>query len=120
MTESQNQHHRWYDEDPALGKAIEQLRQAPDKHQAQIALNIIKIIVEHQTEASADGTVESLKQNVNNGESIEQQILRRRWYDINEVLHSAMQLLHDSPDELQKSLNPSIAQMIESSLAKHY
>ncbi len=120
MSETPEQYHRWYDEDPALSKALGQLRQASDKYQAQIALNIIKIIIEHQTEEESKSTLESLNKNIGNGESIEQQILRRRWYDINETLHSAMQLLQDTPDELQKSLIPTIAQMIETSLKEHY
>ncbi len=120
MPENTGEYQRWYDKDPALSKALEQLRQASDKYQAQVALNIIKIVIEHRTEAEAQNPIETLNQAVCHHESIESEILRRRWYDLNETLHSAMQLLQDTPDDLQKSLIPTIAQMIESSLQEHY
>ncbi len=109
---------RWYDEDPALSKALEQLRHAPDKYQAQVALNIIQIIVEHQMEAQAEGSVSGLEaymaQNgVGNNETTS---TGRRWYDVHEVLRSAMQFLSDCPDDLQRRLIPSIALMIEQTL----
>lgn len=124
---------RWYDQDPALARAIDQLRVAPDKYQAQIALNIIKIIIEHQIEAemAADQLTSDLQETStpfsngfdpadikrwlnttqshhNNG--------KRRWYDVHETLHSAMQLLHDCPDDLQPKVIPTIAVMIEDTL----
>ena len=45
-------------------------------------------------------------------------VLRRRWYDVNETLHSAMNLLQDCPPELQQQLIPSIARMIEQTLVE--
>jgi hypothetical protein len=109
---------RWYDKDPVLSRALEQLRNAPDKYQAQIALNIIKIIVEHrieeETEIQAGELDESLpyKQPWGNNQN-------RRWYDVHETLRSAMQLLHDCPDDLQTRIIPSIATMIEATLEEH-
>lgn len=140
---------RWYDQDPALKGVLKQLRHAPDRYQAQIALNIIKIIVEHQIEADAQGPLafdkpkpsdsnwkhffrdvfasQSKEEAVKSLQSWMQESgderygshpdRRRRWYDVHETLSSAMQLLNDSPDELQKQLIPSIATMVEETLS---
>jgi len=112
---------RWYDHDPALSKALQQLRQASDKYQAQVALNIIKIVVEHQAEATTNGSNIPVDANdvssfLSADNDTETQLLRRRWYDVNETLRSAMQLLHDCPDDLQRTLIPTIVSMIEQSL----
>jgi hypothetical protein len=115
---SYNPGNRWYDNDPALHKAMEQLRLAPDNYQAQVALNIIKIIVEHQAERDnidSDST-EILNTALPRQRSWNQHREHRRWYDVQETLSSAIQLLVDSPEDLQKSLIPSIAQMIENTL----
>lgn len=111
---------RWYDEDPVLSRAIEQLRHAPDKHQAQIALNIIKIIIEHQMEDQSDVTLDDLDDMLKHGgcERAEDGRNRRRWYDVNETLASAMTLLQDCPEDLQQRVIPSIAYMIEQTLAE--
>jgi hypothetical protein len=107
---------RWYDNDPALKNALDQLRNSSDQHQAQIALNIIKIIVEHQMEAETAIHVEDLNRALPLAPSQEAQSQRRRWYDVHETLSSAIQLLLDSPPDLQQRLIPSLVQMIESTL----
>lgn len=119
MTHAAEGYQRWYDKDPALKRALEHLRNAPDKYQAQISLNIIKIIIEHKIESAGGHPVEDISRlvedaaisNIDHG-------LRRRWYDVNETLHSAMQLLRDCPDDLQKSVIPTIATMIENTLSE--
>lgn len=108
---------RWYDRDPVLRRAIEQLRHAPDKYQAQIALNIIKIIVEHQMEEETDIPAEELADRVSGyRRSWDDQRGHRRWYDMQETLSSAIQLLSDCPEDLQKRVIPTIAAMIEKTL----
>ena len=106
---------RWYDRDPALSRAMEQLRTAPDKYQAQVALNIIKIIVEHQMEDDACGAPEDM---LAAGMQQTDPARCRRWYDVHEALRSAMQLLCDCPDDLQQRVIPSVARMIETTLAE--
>lgn len=110
---------RWYDQDPILARAIEQLRNAENKHQAQIALNIIKIIVEHQIELETDLPVEDLDSALNYRSATESGRRHRRWYDLHETLSSAMQLLHDCPDDLQQRVIPVIADMIEKTLTQN-
>lgn len=108
---------RWYDRDPALSRALEHLRQASDTYQAQVALNIIQIIVEHQAETEHGEPLEPLAQEgfCEDG-TTEHQREKRRWYDVNATLRSAMQLLRDCPEDLQKSVIPSIIRMIEHTL----
>jgi hypothetical protein len=110
---------RWYDRDPVLCRAMEQLRSAPDKHQAQVALNIIKIIVEHQIEEETDLPVEDLDSALNYRSAQRNASRHRRWYDVHETLGSAIQLLGDCPDDLQRRLIPSIASMIDRTLGEN-
>ena len=111
-----NAGNRWYDQDPVLQRAMEQLRIATDKQQAQVALNIIKIVVEHQIESETDITLEELDSPLPYRGSWDANHQHRRWYDVHETLRSAIQLLGDSPDDLQARLIPSVAQMIEATL----
>jgi hypothetical protein len=119
---------RWYDQDPALKRALDQLRQAPDAYHAQVALNIIKIVVEHSIEdasaATLDKAVDATQRLVLDPdepsvsyETLAHNAARRRWYDVNETLRSAMKLLSDCPTDLQEQLIPSITRMIEQTLA---
>jgi hypothetical protein len=107
---------RWYDNDPVLGRALGQLRLASTKHQAQVALNIIKIIVEHQIEDETAQTVDSLEEALQYRRSWDDHRQHRRWYDVHETLSSAIQLLGDCPDDLQSKLVPPIVAMIERTL----
>lgn len=113
---STNPTNRWYDTDPALKGALEQLRAASTHHQAQIALNIIKIIVEHQMENETNLKVEDLNNALPSPSSSEDHRRHRRWYDVHEALNSAIQLLLDCPPDLQQRLIPSIIQVIENTL----
>lgn len=111
-----NTSNRWYDRDPVLSRAMSQLRQATDKQQAQVALNIIKIVVEHQIEAETTIVLQDLDSSLPYRGSWETDGQNRCWYDIHETLSSAIQVLLDCPDDLQARLIPSIAQMIEGTL----
>lgn len=119
---------RWYDQDPALSRAMEHLRNASDRYQAQIALNIIKIIIEHHIEENSSLDVDELTHELQNGKGksilgiphLVDHAERRRWYDVNETLRSAIQLLRDTPDDLQKKIIPTIARMIEQTLEEPF
>lgn len=116
---SHNDHKRWYDCDPALKRALESLRAAPDKYQAQVALNIIKIVLEHQIETQTGKESDDYKGILDyssTGNSPTEAERRRRWYDINETLRSAIHLLRDCPDDLQDSVVPTVTRMIEDTL----
>ena len=45
-----NQQRRWYDKDPVLSQAVSTLEHSDDETQIRIALNLIKIIIEHNIE----------------------------------------------------------------------
>lgn len=109
---------RWYDADPALSQALASLRNASDKYQAQLALNIILIIVEHQIEGETLTSVDDLI-GVLAKSKVDEHGRLRRWYDLNATLRSAMQLLHDCPDGVQQSVIASIGNMIDDFLAKN-
>lgn len=116
---------RWYDRDPALRRAMAQLREAGDRYQAQVALNLIKIIVEHQSasEGAGDGDTpdtEALRQALAGTDTPQARARRRRWYDVNETLRSAMVLLKECPTDVQQSRMPAIVAMIEDTLAALY
>ena len=116
-----NAHQRWYDQDPALSRAMESLAKASDGYQAQVALNIIKVIVEHRIELESGESLEhdrQVQQLIEEARSAADRTQSRRWYDVNETLRSALQLLHDTPSELQLSVIPSVAAMIEQTLSK--
>ena len=114
--EDRSSYRRWHDQDPALRKALEQLREAQDRYQAQIALNIIKIIVEHAFEEQTNTEIEDIEEVLRTLDVGDESIRRRRWYDLHETLLSAIQLLHDCPDDLQRQVIPGIADMIENTL----
>lgn len=112
---SPEEHQRWYDRDPVLKQALDSLREASDKYQAQIALNIILIIVEHQIENNTMTHVDQLMDTLESSKAGAERYYRR-WYDVNETLRSAMQLLHDCPEDVQRHVIPSICTMVEESL----
>lgn len=111
-----NPANRWYDNDPVLQRALGQLHQATDKQQAQVALNIIKIVVEHQLEEQGNLAIEDLDSALPYRRSWDDHRQHRRWYDMHETLSSAIQLLGDCPEDLQVKIIPSIAQMIEKTI----
>ena len=119
---SHNSTQRWYDKDPALSKALDSLRVAPNKFHAQVALNIISVIVEHRLEElqnEQDLSPEAFRDSLL--EKSQNDIMptySKRWYDVNETLQSAIQLLKDTPDEIQKQIIPSIALVIEQAIAR--
>ena len=45
-----NQRRRWYDKDPVLSQAVATLEKSDDETQIKVALNLIKIIIEHNIE----------------------------------------------------------------------
>lgn len=118
---------RWYDRDPALSRVMAQLETANTTYQAQIALNIIKIMVEHHIEEALDTTNDDYAQtsrlspndlDPSRGweDTSEPYPLRRRWYDMNETLRSAITMLEECPPDLQASLLPRIVAMVEATL----
>jgi hypothetical protein len=118
---------RWYDADPVIPRALAQLRQASNPQQAQIALNIIKVILEHQLADQQAVEVDTLEGSVMtylqtteySHTSHPPNVKLRRWYDTSQTLSAAINLLQECPEDLKPSVIPTIAKMIEATLAKH-
>ena len=51
---------RWYDKDPVLSSAMQTLEKSDDETQIKIALNLIKIIIEHNIEDEKFEAVEDI------------------------------------------------------------
>ena len=58
---------RWYDKDPVLSSAMKTLENSDDETQIRIALNLIKIIIEHNIESSEFEDVEDIISAVESG-----------------------------------------------------
>lgn len=112
---------RWYDRDPALSQALALLKQADTRYHAQVAINIIKVIIEHQQldalHRSHQAETTSVEAALEHAKTLNQQVASRRWFDADESLRSAMLLLQAMPDDAQQSVIPAIARHIETTLA---
>lgn len=100
---------RWYDKDPVLSSAMATLEQSDDESQIKIALNLIKIIIEHNIENSEFTAVEDIISAVEAG--VEEN-RNNRWYDIDATLKTAMNMLQNCPEETQKIISKEMAKMV--------
>jgi hypothetical protein len=112
--------HRWYDQDPALARALDALKHANTGYHAQVALNIIGIIVEHYVYEEGGDAYETQRELMTLAQTRSATQPRERWYDVNASLRSAMQLLQDTPNEYQSRIIPHIASMIELTLERQW
>ena len=80
---------RWYDKDPVLSSAMKTLEESDDETQIRIALNLIKIIIEHNIESSTYEAVEDIISAVEAGVEGDK---NSRWYDIDATLKTAMSI----------------------------
>lgn len=105
---SENQR-RWYDKDPVLSQAMKTLEMSDDGTQIKIALNLIKIIIEHNIENEKFEAVEDLISAVNTGQSDSRS---GRWYDIDNTLKTAMNMLQNCPEATQHVIAKEMAKMV--------
>jgi len=108
---------RWYDKDPILSKAMRILETSDDKFQIQVALNLIKIIIEHNIESSAIKTVDDILTAVEEGRCEKG---CERWYDIDLTIKTAVQMLENCPEEMQSKIARNIAELISEKLHNSY
>ena len=78
---------RWYDQDPVLSSAMKTLEQTDDETQIKIALNLIKIITEHNLSSTEYESVEDI---VSATEDVLDTTKRGRWYDLDATLRTAI------------------------------
>ncbi len=107
--EYSNQHRRWYDKDPVLSQAVETLEQSDDETQIKIALNLIKIIIEHNIEDEKFEAVEDIINAVGSGLDDNR---KGRWYDIDSTLRTAMNMLQNCPPATQHLIAKEMAKMV--------
>lgn len=106
---------RWYDKDPILSKAMETLRNTDDQIQIQIALNLIKIVIEHKIEMEDFTSIEDILSSVRDASSYDSE-KNSRWYDLNETVRAAIIMLQNCPDEMRSKLSNDLAKIISSVL----
>ena len=107
--EYSNQHRRWYDKDPVLSQAVETLEHSDDETQIKIALNLIKIIIEHNIEDEKFEAVEDIINAVGSGLDDNR---KGRWYDIDTTLRTAMNMLQNCPEATQHVIAKEMAKMV--------
>ena len=107
--EYSNQQRRWYDKDPVLSQAVSTLEHSDDQTQIRIALNLIKIIIEHNIEEEKFEAVEDIINAVGSGLDDNR---KGRWYDIDTTLRPAMNMLQNCPEATQHVIAKEMAKMV--------
>ena len=100
---------RWYDQDPVLSSAMQTLEESDDDTQIKIALNLIKIITEHNLE---DSKYEEVSDIINATEVDLATQNRNRWYDLDETLRTAISMLQNCPQETRHDIAVEMAKMV--------
>ncbi len=113
--EYSQQHRRWYDKDPVLSEAVKTLEETDDQTQIRVALNLIKIIIEHNIEDEKFEAVDDIINAVGSGLDDNR---RGRWYDIDTTLRTAMNMLQNCPEDTQKVIAKEMAKMVVDEIKK--
>lgn len=106
---------RWYDKDPVLSSAMKTLEESGDDTQIKIALNLIKIITEHNIEESKYEEVTDI---INATEIDLATQKRNRWYDLDETLRTAISMLQNCPEETRSAIAVEMAKMVVEEIKK--
>ena len=113
--EYSNHYRRWYDKDPVLSEAVRTLEETDDQTQIRVALNLIKIIIEHNIEDEKFEAVDDIISAVGSGLDDNR---RGRWYDIDATLRTAMNMLQNCPPDTQKIIAKEMAKMVVDQIKK--
>ena len=100
---------RWYDKDPILSSAMKTLEESDDETQIKIALNLIKIITEHNISNSEYESVEDI---VSSTEDILETTKKGRWYDLDGTLRTAISLLQNCPEATRSIIAKEMAKNV--------
>ncbi len=100
---------RWYDKDPVLSSAMKTLEESDDETQIKIALNLIKIITEHNISSAEYESVEDI---VSATEDILDNTQKGRWYDLDATLRTAISLLQNCPDATRSIIAKEMAKNV--------
>ena len=107
--EYSNHYRRWYDQDPIVSEAVKTLEESDDQTQIKVALNLIKIIIEHNIEDERFEAVDDIISAVGLGLEDNR---RGRWYDIDTTLRTAMNMLQNCPLDTQQAIAKEMAKMV--------
>ncbi len=100
---------RWYDQDPLLSKSMKILKESSDDFQIKMAINLIKVIIEHHIDDDQFKSINDIMMAVRNGR-IEKG--NARWYDADNTLSTAISMLESCPPEMQTKITKEIAEKI--------
>ncbi|MBQ7126075.1 hypothetical protein IJO12_03220 [bacterium] len=100
---------RWYDKDPVLSSAMKTLEESTDESQIKVALNLIKIITEHNISNSEFESVEDI---VSATEDVLENTKRERWYDLDATLRTAISLLQNCTDATRSVIAKEMAKNV--------
>ena len=106
---------RWYDKDPVLSSAMKTLEESDDETQIKIALNLIKIITEHNISSSEYESVEDI---VSATEDILETTKKGRWYDLDATLRTAISLLQNCPEATRQIIAKEMAKNVIDTIKK--
>ncbi len=107
---------RWYDKDPVLSSAMKTLEESDDDTQIKIALNLIKIITEHNIE---DSQYEDVTDIISQTEVDLQDSRQNRWYDLDGTLRTAISMLQNCPDSTRHEIAVEMAKMVVEEMKKN-
>jgi len=100
---------RWYDKDPVLSMSMRTLANSSDETQIAVALNLIKVIIEHNIQDNEYENVEDIMNAVEDGRI---QRGHSRWYDIDSTVRTAIQMLENCNAETKKKVALDMAQIV--------
>ena len=107
--EYNNKQRRWYDKDPLLAKSMNTLEASDDETQIKVALNLLKIIVEHNLTNNEYSDVNEIIEAVEEGMDSR---ANSRWYDIDRTVRAAINMLQNSPADTQKIIAKEMAKLV--------
>ena len=97
---------RWYDRDPLLSKMMRVLKDSDDDFQIKMAINMIKVIIEHHIDTDQFQTMNDIMMAVQDGHIDKG---NARWYDADNTLSTAIKMLENCEFETQKIITKEIA-----------
>lgn len=104
-----NEVRRWYDRDPLLSKMMRILKDSDDDFQIKMAINLIKVIIEHHIDTDQFQSINDIMMAVQDGHIDKG---NARWYDADNTLRTAIQMLESCPVDMQRRITKDIAEKI--------
>ena len=104
-----NEVRRWYDRDPLLSKMMSVLKNSDDNFQIKMAINLIKVIIEHHIDTDQFQSLNDIMMAVQDGHIDKG---NARWYDADNTLRTAIQMLESCPPKMQQRITKDIAEKI--------